>query len=502
MAVKRYLADLDTTITDAFKSDLSTRGTGSNMGASDILETFSIYAQATTASLERSRILTRFPISTITTDRTNSDIPASGSVSFYLRLHNAPHGQTLPRSFTLTVAPVSRSWEEGHGLDMEEYTDLTHDGTGSNWINAAGGTTWTAEGGDYHTGSRYDVTFDEGTEDMEIDISSLVEQWITGSTGGGYDNYGVGVFLTASQESGSSRTYYTKKFFSRTSEFFFKRPTLEARWDSSEKDNRGNFYYSSSLAPAADNLNTLYLYNYVRGQLKNIPSIGKGSIYVDLYSGSGTPSNKLKLSPGGGVSALGSVSTGSWVSVGIYSASLSITSTATPLTKLYDVWHNGSTTQFFTGTITPVSYSNAVGGPGGHGSMTNPNPSYVSAITNLRSEYDSSETSTRIRLYTRLRDWSPNIYTVASTDIETNIVEDAYYKVFRIADDLEVIKYGTGSLNETRVSYDRDGSYFDLDMSLLEPGYAYGLKLVYYINNSYREQPETFKFRVEQKQKQ
>ncbi len=81
-------------------------------------------------------------------------------------------------------------------------------------------------------------------------------------------------------------------------------------------------------------------------------------------------------------------------------------------------------------------------------------------------------------------------------------MEDTYYKVFRIADDLEVIKYGTGSLNETRLSYDKDGSYFDLDMSLLEPGYAYGLKFVYYINNAYREQPETFKFRVDQKQKQ
>lgn len=495
MAIKRYLADLDTTITDAFKSDLTTRGTGSNMGASDILETFSIYAQATTSSLERSRVLTRFPIDTIVTDRTNSDIPASGSVNFYLRLYNAPHGQTLPRSFTLTVAPVSRSWDEGHGLDMEEYTDLTHDKTGSNWINAAFGVTWTAEGGDYHTGSRYDVSFDRGTEDIEVDISSLVEQWITGSASGGYDNYGVGIFLTASQESGSNRTYYTKKFFSRTSEFFFKKPTLEARWDSSEKDNRNNFYYSSSLAPAADNLNTLYLYNYVRGQLKNIPSIGKNNIYVDLYSGSaGVPSNKLKMSPGGGVSALGSVSTGSWVSAGIYSASVSITAAATPLTTLHDVWHNGSTTtQFFTGTITPVSFSV---------SMNNPNPSYVSAITNLRSTYDTNETSARIRLYTRLRNWNPNIYTVASTNIETSIVEDTYYKVFRIADDLEVIKYGTGSLNETRLSYDKDGSYFDLDMSLLEPGYAYGLKFVYYINNAYREQPETFKFRVDQKQKQ
>ena len=43
MAVKRYWAQSDNTITNAFEENLTTRGTGSNMGASDILEVFSIY---------------------------------------------------------------------------------------------------------------------------------------------------------------------------------------------------------------------------------------------------------------------------------------------------------------------------------------------------------------------------------------------------------------------------------------------------------------------------
>ena len=43
MAIKKYIAEKDNTITNAFESNLSTRGTGSNMGASDILEVFSIY---------------------------------------------------------------------------------------------------------------------------------------------------------------------------------------------------------------------------------------------------------------------------------------------------------------------------------------------------------------------------------------------------------------------------------------------------------------------------
>ncbi len=41
MGIKRYTAISDTTITNAYKADLVTRGTGSNMGLADSLEIFS-----------------------------------------------------------------------------------------------------------------------------------------------------------------------------------------------------------------------------------------------------------------------------------------------------------------------------------------------------------------------------------------------------------------------------------------------------------------------------
>ena len=50
MGIKRYYADQDNTITNAFEANLLTRGTGSNMGASDILEAFVIHGQ-TSASI-------------------------------------------------------------------------------------------------------------------------------------------------------------------------------------------------------------------------------------------------------------------------------------------------------------------------------------------------------------------------------------------------------------------------------------------------------------------
>ena len=145
MAIKRYFADADNTITNAFQENLTTRGTGSNMGQADILETFSIYAQESATSTELARIILKFPISEIKADKDAEIIPTSG-VSYYLKMFNARHPHTLPKNYKLDVLAVSSSWEEGNGLDMEGYSDLTYDDIGSNWVRSAGSTAWTTAG--------------------------------------------------------------------------------------------------------------------------------------------------------------------------------------------------------------------------------------------------------------------------------------------------------------------------------------------------------------------
>jgi hypothetical protein len=682
MGIKKYFATKDTTITNAYQSNLRLRGTGSNMGASDILETFSIYGQASTnatGSQELSRVLIQFPVTGTTSgeikaDRTAGNIPASGSVSFYLRLFNAKHSQTVPTNMIVNVMAVSQSWQEGTGLDMDEYKDETKDSlAGSNWINAtstraqatlvdainlsgiaasdaftmtvpsvAGGdgtahqfkfdtgtnvdalsdttgfgisTTsisddgdcasvvvdaingvannkyqygganlgadstlsagtlgltasigssatkvtltmvtagaagnvanvlaantgfesalllestftggagpWANVGGDYHSSSytagttmpNYTFTFSEGPEDLLLNVTSLVEEWIAGTQ----TNEGFGVFLTSSQEayfsasagtdsgsilhntSGVKKSYFTKKFFARGTQFFFKQPTLEARWDSSKKDDRGNFYYSSSLATAADNLNTIYLYNYIKGQLKNIPDVGTGIVFVNMYSGSAT-----NTAPTGSALMLVKDNTyvtdtaklvvsGGHVSTGIYSASFAMTASTSPaggFTKLYDVWYSGST-QYFTGSIVPKTRK---------ASQIATQSKYITKITNLKSDYTRDE-NPRFRVYAREKDTALSLYTVAQKTAQTTIIEDAYYRLIRLYDNRPIINYGTGSANVeyTRLSFDVSGNYFDLDMNMLEAGYSYGIKLAYYLDGDYKEQKDIFIFRVEEK---
>ena len=469
MAIRRYVANADNTISNAYKENLRTRATGSNMGQADVSEVFSIYARQSTSSAELSRVLTQFDVSAISSDRTAGIIPTSGSVSFYLRLFNAETSKTVPKNFVIVAQAISKSWTEGDGLDLENYKDVG----ASNWISASSTTAWDSAGGDYHASPTFTQTFSTGLEDLEIDISSLVEQWIAGTK----DNYGIGIRLTSSLETAQT-SYYTKRFFARGTQYFFKKPVIEARWNSSNQDDRGNFYMSSSLAPAADNLNTLYLYNYVRGQLTNIPAIGTGEIYVDLYETLGGTAL---------TQAINTPATGGHVSTGIYSCSVCLTGT---YTTLRDVWYSGST-QYFTGTISPETFAAAAVSTG--------NNRYITKIKNLRNKYFSEEEA-RFNVYVRSKNWSPTIYTVASSEIENTIIPSASYRVYRVLDGYNVLPHGTGSDLQTLLSYDVSGNYFNLDMSLLEPGYEYGIKFAFYDSQrqSWIEQDQKFLFRVEE----
>ena len=151
-------------------------------------------------------------------------------------------------------------------------------------------------------------------------------------------------------------------------------------------------------------------------------------------------------------------------------------------------WHSGST-QYFTGSSYPEKMPTYEAAP----TFTR-----ITSCKNLNKSYTTSD-KTRFRFFVRNRDWNPTIYVKATSNNPTDIIPSASYSITRVTDNYTAVQYGTGSNYSTYLSYDKDGNYFDFDMSLLEGGYMYEIKLSYYNDSigSWQEQPQTFKFRVE-----
>jgi hypothetical protein len=472
MSIKRYIAEKDTMITDAYKQNQIVRGTNANMGASDVLELFSIYGQVTTSSYEKSRILVQFPVDDISLDRTNKRIAESGSCQFILKLSNASHGESTPENLTVSVARVSGSWTEGSGLDLEGYTDIGV----ANWLSSSLTSSWASEGGDTHP-SAVEYTIARDIDDLEVDITSFVEQWIDGSI----RNDGLLVSLSSLLES-DTESYYTKKFFARRSQFFFKRPWIEVRSNTSVKDKRNTFLLSSNMLGQEDNLNTLFLYNSVRGQFKNIPLIGTGSIMVKLYSGS------FDDGPDGPPQVINNsvtAVTGGFYSTGIYTASIGISGS---FDCLYDVWETPAGVELYTGSaIEPITYSAT-----DHHDV----PEYTLTIPTLKRSYKNTEIA-KIRVDVKNRQWDSNVYHISAYAPDKTVVENLFYRIIRLADNFEVVSYGLSPSSHTLTSYDLEGNHFELDMSLFETGFAYMIFFGFEHNGSFHEIKDTFKFRVD-----
>ena len=202
----------------------------------------------------------------------------------------------------------------------------------------------------------------------------------------------------------------------------------------------------------------MYLYNYVRGQLQDIPGLGSDNkIYVSVYSGSDSAptGTKITLPVGGGVVTNNHHNvTGSRISTGIYSASFAYTSSA--ITEIYPVWHSASLEYLTASAITVNSFETQT---------SYPINSYKVNITNLQAEYGRTDVA-HFRVFTQNKNFDATVYTVASTAAEPSIIEKMYYKVQRMVDEQVVINYGTGS-NErsySQLSYDSAGNYFENDL--------------------------------------
>jgi len=457
MAIFRIYPEKDTFITNVQKN--AVQMTGSNFGASEILEIFKkrgISGSLTvTATASLARTLLQFDLSGIAALTASGRAPSTGS-TYVLRMTNAIHVDTVPTSFDLDIIPLSQSWTEGVGIDHEEYLDKGE----ANWDKATRAILWTTTGSDFLTTSINTASFVTGNEDIEVDVTNIVGAWLTG----GLPNNGFLLKLTDAEET-DSINYFRKKFHGRETNFLDKRPSIEMRWDDSLKDDRDNLAFDAS--------NTLFLYNKSKGTLANIAGIGTSGevLTVTIQDPSGSFIQQISGSHTG--------------LTGIYSASFTFTSASYSGSRFNDVWHSSSVS-YLTGTFTPFK-----DGP----FEENKQEQHVVSVKNLKKEYELNE-DIRFNLFVRTRSYNPAVVLTGSLKMGNTVITKGYYRVDNALTEKNVIPLGTGTLETTRLSYDKNGNYFKFFMSSLSQREVYNLVFFFEIDGQLQKVNQDFRFRV------
>jgi len=465
--ILRFNPIKDATITNAQDEWFVEAHEDANLGGSDILETYALYDRDGNESMELSRFLVGFDFPAIFTDLGTIDF---AKTKFVLKFTNAPHGETLPINFSLELHQITTAWDEGEGLDFETLSDTG----GVCWTNATDALAWTIDGGDFSVGSKT-VTFADGDENLEIDISDWVANWYA------HPEVSLGILIKFPDaiETGDT-SYFTKRFFARTSNYFYKRPILEVQIDDvvSEyrEEGRERFRLDSVLYAATDNY--LYYYNRPRRVLEDIPNNGDGdpiTITVNLEDEDGD----------GVVTGL----VPEWVETGVYRVAARLPATYPDATG-FDKWYiTGVSAAFYCGTFNICGEANTTFTP----------QKSILSIKNHKSVYYFDEFS-RLDVDAVPYGWNPNVFVSYYNDgrSEKLNLPDTYYRVTRDVDNYIVCAPSyQEEENHTKLSYDDDGNFFNFKFSILEPGYMYTFSFVTLIDGKFYFHPEQFKFRVE-----
>lgn len=230
-------------------------------------------------------------------------------------------GKDRSYSFDLELHPISNEWDEGNGYDYQ--TTNVSDGKSqkiigpSNWTFSKYNFGWSGPNSPTYIGSTATGTtitsqhFEHGNENIEMDITDLVNGYITGDT-----NNGLVLSYPYDLETTPIKESRYVGFFTRHTQTFYE-PHVETIYDNPIKDDRTQFYM--------DKTNKLYLYVYLGGKLTNLDNLPLVEIIGD----------------NGDVIIDSSSTTVTQVSKGVYCTEITIdSSNATNCLQYTDVWSN------------------------------------------------------------------------------------------------------------------------------------------------------------------
>lgn len=226
-----------------------------------------------------SKFIFQIDLSSIRLKIDNGDLILNSDTKHYLRMTNTIFGSESfvgqekgtgghrATSFDLTLIPLTETdWDEGVGFDYDVTDDLsfndnkTYDIRPSNWYNKTTLNEWTVPGiYETITGDSITIHFDNGNENINQDISEIVNHILTGTTGNSVDFVLAFDPLYFTNDDGKQSI----SFFTKYTQTFYE-PFVETIFNDVIIDNRTDFISEIN--------NSLYLYVSKNGSYVNLDS--------------------------------------------------------------------------------------------------------------------------------------------------------------------------------------------------------------------------------------
>ena len=488
---------VDSYITDRIISGRF-RAIDANVGHASTLDLFKLFDESTlsgtTQPVERSRILVKFDLNELRALTSSVDI-TDPSFNVRLKLFDVAGGQPRPADYSVAVNPLSRSWDEGIGRDVGTFNDLDV----VNWVTASmtnGLVAWHVTGasasgllgssdidiiasGDLNDGlGIVDLTCNQtftGVENLDVDVTNI----ISGTLAGLIPDCGFRIAFSAGIEADSG-SYFVKRFASRHVSDTRIRPQLIVKYDDSLQDDHNTFTF--------DTTGSLYLFNYVRGQPRNLLSgsaasqlTGSSALTLKLISGSIAPVTSQSFTA---TFAVDQLTRGNIAVSGVYKSMFAVSAFEPQLRQEIDlvgsatfhvIWgSNDATVPFMTSSLV-VKKSDV------RSSVVQDRQLNVTLPNHMQVYKTASKSRVRVLVH----DMSPStnvMFTRVPIEPVSLNFSSMYWQLVDVYTGNIIIPFDVDDAS-TRVSLDNVGMYFDFWPGDLSIGRVYAFEFMIVDNN-------------------
>jgi hypothetical protein len=479
----------DTYITNKIINN-SFRAVDANVGQAATIDLFKLYGETkllgSGSQTEISRGLLKFDLAPIKTLTSSIIDINSDNFKAYLDVKNLMTGHAIPTNFTISVFPLSQSFDEGEGLDISKFDDIHV----ANFVTASYTTqnnVWFSTGSnaggllgsndiDYITSGNLNdglgVTdfeckqnFFLGNEDLFVEVTRLVSATISNQI----PDVGFRISFTGSQET-DTKTRFVKRFASRHVANPLLRPKIYVTFDDSIEDNHKNFTFDSTGSVYINSFNKSSFSNLVSGS-SITPITGQNCLIYhlnyglfDFYvTGSQRTAGTNNSNVAGQYCATFALSSQEQSQ---YAKTKSIAQLVSQKgeVKFNTYWKSlDGTVVFNSGTLTVKKIET------NNGSFISREPQLV--IMNSERKFNKKD-NVRFRIFGRDLLNENNLPVKRPYSLDTVIYNNVYYQVVDRITGKIIIPYDSVN-NGTKVSTDSDGMFFDFRMQSLYVGRSY-----------------------------